>query len=100
MIAVPLPTEQQLHEKLAEAGFSKTLYGTDTASIWVHVDKKRHLTVPHSKDGFYPSWMLDQLKVQARILGDDALVNTIAEVNGWERLVAKPKRRKPPTKRV
>jgi hypothetical protein len=100
MISVPLPTEEQLHAKLTEAGFEKTPFVTETASIWIHAEKKRHLTVPNSSDGFYPSWMLDQLLVQARTVGDDALVNAIAEVNGWDRLAAakksKPRKRQVP----
>lgn len=94
MISVPLPTELQLQDKLTEAGFKQTQFVTSTGKIWVHMEKKRHLTVPNSFDGFYPSWMLDQLLVQARTVGDDALVSAISEINGWDRLRSTRSRKK------
>jgi hypothetical protein len=99
MIAVPLVTEKQIEDALTEIGFRKTQFITETSSVWIHIEKKRHLTVPKSSDGFYPSWMLHTLAEQAKALGDDALVDAIQSVTGWQRLVPTKGKGKPRAKR-
>jgi hypothetical protein len=92
MISVPVVTAVQIENRLEEAGFKKTTFRTDTSTIWVHVEKQRHLTVPNPIDGFYPSWLLEQLIVHARSIGDDALVDSISGTSGWERMLATKKK--------
>jgi hypothetical protein len=73
MISLPLVTEAQVTTKLKEFGYSPTDSVTATARFWRHKERKRHLMVPNSADGYYPDWLLHEVVARARLIGDDGM---------------------------
>lgn len=75
-------TEQRLHELLDSLGYEATDYVSETGVIWRNLAAMRHLVVPNAADGWYPSWMLDDLVERARRVGDQAAADAIRLIRG------------------
>jgi hypothetical protein len=88
MISLPVVTEAQVTTKLKEFGYSPTDSMTATARFWRHNQRKRHLMVPFSADGFYPDWLLEEVAHRARAIGDDECAEAVKSISPWERLRA------------
>ncbi|HUP90954.1 MAG TPA: hypothetical protein VM074_01805 [Solimonas sp.] len=62
MIAAKVMSEKELQKKLADKGFTKTTHKTDTGVFWRDGTAGKHILVPHSEQGFYPNWMLEDIE--------------------------------------
>jgi hypothetical protein len=62
MIASRVPSEKDLHDLLLERGFEQTDETTNTGRFWKNKASGLHVLVPSSVQGFYPSWLLEDLE--------------------------------------
>lgn len=62
MIASRVPSREEVEEALREKGFEKTSETTETGTFWRHARTSRIVQLPYSVQGFYPSWLLEDIE--------------------------------------
>ena len=61
MIASPVISEKNLQDYLKGLGFQPTKETTNTGTFWKN-NAGKHVLIPFSEQGFYPTWMLADLE--------------------------------------
>lgn len=61
MIAPRVLSEEELQAELKKRGFEPTDETTATGRFWKNKANNKHVLVPTSIDGFYPTWLLADL---------------------------------------
>lgn len=64
MIAPRIPGEKDLHEVLEEKGFERTSERTGTGTFWRSKTTGKHVLIPDSDEGLYPSSLLMDIEEQ------------------------------------
>ena len=59
-------TEAELWKHLTTRGFVKTDERTETGVFWKHEKSGKHMIVPNSEQGFYPTWLTEDMWGVAR----------------------------------
>ncbi len=76
MIARRIKTADELEAELRAGGFEPTEHRTGTGRVWRSTSNDRHIIVPDSYDGYYPDFILEDVKDYIidtrRIVDDDA----------------------------
>src|SRR5580704_19469400 len=96
MIAVPAVSEDQVHERLTDLGYKPTSNTMATGRFWKNQEHGRHLLVPNSDHGTYPSWLIEDLIHNAVRVGDEAVAIAVRGIKGWERMMAARDRSRKP----
>lgn len=73
MIASAVVTAAQVESRLKELGYERTTDRTETGQFWKRKQDGRIQQVPDSIDGFYPTWLLEELEKE------------IGKINAWDR---------------
>lgn len=65
MIASQVLSKEQLEAWLKGLGYEPTEETTKTGRFWKNKTTGKHLQVPYDVQGFYPSWLLQEMELEA-----------------------------------
>jgi hypothetical protein len=57
-----LPASEKLEAELRAGGYESTEHRTGTGRVWRSTSNDKHIIVPDSYDGYYPDFILEDIK--------------------------------------